>query len=226
MNPLHSWDVSVEEAAKIQDELRGRIVIQNRFSTLRTVGGADVAYSKKGNRLFGAIAVFSFPQLEWIDSTTVHGAISFPYLPGLFSFREGPILLEAFHHLKVKPDLLLFDGHGIAHPKRFGLASHLGLWLDLPTIGCARTSLLGNEKPSGPSKGDFTWVYQDGEKVGAVLRTRELVKPVFVSPGHRIDLPTSIEIVLATCLHSRIPEPLRIAHHLSQCRRLEWKEGS
>ncbi len=214
MKPLHSWEVSPEEALRIQGELRNRIVLKNKFLKVETVAGADVFYS--GNRLIGAIAVLSYPQLELIDSAMATGKMTFPYIPGLFSFREGPILLKAFDRLKVKPDLIIFEGHGIAHPRRFGLASHLGLWLNLPSIGCARTSLLKEFLLPRTSRGSLTWVYLEGEKVGAVLRTRQDVQPVFVSPGYGIDLETSVQFILSLCPKYRIPEPLRVAHRMSR----------
>lgn len=216
MKPLHCWEVSVEEAIRIQEDLRGRIVLKNRFSELKTVAGADVSYFRGETFVSGAIAVFSYPELKPIDSALATGEVSFPYISGLFSFREGPVLLRAFEGLKIKPDLILFDGHGIAHPRQFGLASHLGLWLNLPSIGCARTSLLSPYGSPETAKGSFTWIYLKGKRVGASLRTRQGVKPIFVSPGHQIDLPTSLQIVLATCQGFRIPEPLRKAHHLSR----------
>lgn len=216
MTPLHPWNVSIEEAFQIQEELRGRVVLKNRFSEVKTVAGSDVAYSRGGIFLLGAMVVLSYPELKPLDSSLASGKVTFPYLPGLFSFREGPVLLKAFDQLKIKPDLIIFDGHGIAHPRRFGLASHMGLWLDLPSVGCARTPLLKGFTSPGRSKGSFAWVYLEGEKVGAVLRTRQDVKPVFVSPGHRIDLMTSIHFILSTCRRYRIPEPLRLAHQLSR----------
>lgn len=216
MNPLHPWNVSTGEAIQIQEGLRDCIILKNPFLKVQTVGGADVAYSKNNNLLFGAITVLSFPEMKPIDEATACGEVSFPYVPGLFAFREGPVLLEAYQKLKAKPDLIIFDGHGIAHPKQFGLACHLGLWLDLPSIGCAKTPLIKAIRPPGASKGSFSWIYFEGKKVGAVLRTRQGVKPVFVSPGHRIDLTTSIRIILATCQRYRIPEPLRRAHQTAR----------
>lgn len=216
MNLLHSWEVSVEEAIRIQEDLRNHLVLKKTFSRLRTIAGADVAYSKGGASLSGAISVLSYPELEPIDSAFATGEVSFPYIPGLFSFREGPILVKAFQRLKIKPDLMVFDGHGIAHPRGFGLASHLGLWLDLPSIGCTRTPLLKDFVFPKTYKGSYSWIFLEGKKVGAVIRTRQGVKPVFISPGHRIDLLTSIQIILATCPKFRIPEPLRKAHQLSR----------
>ncbi len=216
MKPLHSWDVSAREAARIQEVLKDKISLKKDFSELKTIGGGDVAYSKKGDRLFGAIAVLSFPDMEVLDTATADGKITFSYAPGLLSFREGPILIKTFQRLKIRPDVMIFDGQGIAHPRRIGLASHLGLWLDVPSIGCAKTPLLKEFVNPGPAKGSFEWILQEGKKVGTVLRTKEKVKPLFVSPGHRIDLSTSIQLVLESCRGFRIPEPLRKAHQASR----------
>lgn len=219
---------------------------------VKTIGGGDVAYSKKGDHLFGAIVVLSFPGMKILDTATSDGKIPFPYIPTLLSFREGPILTNTFKMLKIKPDVMIYDGQGIAHPRGLGLASHMGLWLDLPSIGCAKTPLIDeftpyNPKSSGiqigdesnfkskdkekfrplvrgftgltsPSslKGSIGWIQREGKKVGAVLRTKQRVRPVFVSPGHRIDLVTSIRIVLECCQGFRIPEPLRLAHQLAK----------
>jgi deoxyribonuclease V len=215
MKPLHSWNVSVEEAIRIQEALKDRIILKKSFSKVRTVGGGDVAYSKSENLLFGAIVVLSFPYMEILDMAASDGQVPFPYIPSLLSFREGPILLKTFQRLKIKPDVIIFDGQGIAHPRGMGLASHMGLWFDLPSIGCAKTPLLDGFISPGPSKGSFEWIQKEGKKVGAVLRTKEKVKPLFVSPGHRIDLTTSIELILESCRGFRFPEPLRKAHQLS-----------
>jgi deoxyribonuclease V len=212
---LHPWKVDVKEAIRIQEDLRTQVILEKTFSDVRTIGGGDVAYSKSKNLLFGAIAVLSFPKMEMLDIAMAYGKIPFPYIPGLFSFREGPILIKAFHKLSVKPDVMIFEGQGIAHPRGFGLASHIGLWFDLPSIGCAKTPLLDEFISPGPSRGSFEWICKDGKKVGAVLRTRENVKPLFVSPGHRIDLPTSIQLVVESCKGYRFPEPLRKAHQVS-----------
>jgi len=152
MKPLHPWIVSIQQAIQIQNDLRTHLILKNTFSRLKTIGGADVAYSKDGKNLFGAMTVLSYPEMNPIDASTASGEISFPYIPGLFSFREGPILVKAFQGLRVKPDLMIFEGHGIAHPRGFGLASHLGLWLGIPSIGCARTSLLGEYQSPNISK--------------------------------------------------------------------------
>ena len=216
LKPLHSWRVNIEEAIQIQENLRSRIILKKTFSEVRTIGGADVAYPKDRNFLFGAIVVLSFPNLEIVDSATAHAKISFPYIPGLFSFREGPVLIKAFERLKMKPDVMIFDGQGIAHPRGIGLASHMGLWLHLPSIGCAKTPLLNDFITPGPLKGSFELIRREEEEVGAALRTKDKVKPVFVSPGHLIDLRTSIQIILETCQKFRMPEPLRKAHQASR----------
>ncbi len=216
MNPLHPWKVTVKEAILIQEGLKDKIILKKDFSKVETVGGGDVAYSKNGDRLFGAIAVLSFPDMGIVDMASADGKIPFPYVPGLLSFREGPILIKTFEKLKRRPDVMIFDGQGIAHPRRIGLASHIGLWLDLPAIGCAKTPLLMDFISPGLTKGSFEWIHQEGKKVGAVLRTKEKVKPLFVSPGHRIDLTTSIQLILESCRGFRVPEPLRKAHQASQ----------
>ncbi len=216
MESLHSWNVSVEEAIQIQENLSSRIILKKNFSRVRTIGGGDVAYSKKRNLLFGAIVVLSFPQMDTLDIAKAYGMVRFPYIPGLFSFREGPILIKSFQRLKTKPDIMLYDGQGIAHPRGFGLASHMGLWLDLPSVGCAKTPLVGEFTSPGSSRGSRELIRREGKEVGIVLRTKDNVKPLFVSPGHRIDLRTSIPIILKCCQEFRIPEPLRRAHHLSR----------
>ncbi len=210
---LHPWNVGIDEALRIQDHLRERIILERTFSEVRIIGGGDVAYSKDDHLLFGAFVALSFPGLEIIEIATAAGKIEFPYIPGLFAFREGPVLIECFHKLKKKPDLLIFDGHGIDHPRGIGLASHMGLWFDLPSIGCAKTPLSQEFRLPGPSRGSYELIRRKEKTAGAVLRTRERVKPVFVSPGHRIDLLTSIRFILAGCRRFRIPEPLRQAHH-------------
>jgi deoxyribonuclease V len=216
VKPLHPWNVSVEEAIQIQEALKDRIILKKTFSKVRTMGGGDVAYSKNGNLLFGAIVVLSFPDMEILDMATADGKIPFPYIPNLLSFREGPILIKTFQRLKIKADVMIWDGQGIAHPRGLGLASHLGLWFDLPSIGCAKTPLLDEFISPGPSRESFEWIQKEGKKVGAVLRTKDNVKPLFISPGHRIDLQTTIQLILESCQGFRFPEPLRKAHQATR----------
>ena len=216
MNPLHPWNVSPKEAIRIQEILKNQIILKNPSSKINAIGGGDVAYSKSENRLFGAIVVLSFPQMEILEAATCDGKVPFSYIPTLLSFREGPILIKTFQKLKTKPDLMMFDGQGIAHPRGIGLASHMGLVFDLPSIGCAKTPLLREFTSPGLPKGSYEWNRKEGKKVGAVLRTKDSVKPLFISPGHRIDLMTSIELVLESCRGFRFPEPLRKAHQASR----------
>lgn len=206
----------MEKAIQIQESLKDRIILKKTFSKVKTIGGGDVAYSKNENLLFGAIVVLSFPEMEILDTATANGNVPFPYIPGLLAFREGPILIETFQRLKLKPDIMIYDGQGIAHPRGMGLASNMGLWLDLPSIGCAKTPLLPKFISPGPLKGSFEWIRREKKKVGAVLRTRDGVKPLFVSPGHQIDLPTSNQLILDSCKGFRFPEPLRKAHQLAE----------
>jgi len=216
MKPLHSWNVTPDQATRLQERLRERLIIENGFPGIKRIGGADVGYSRDGSRLLGTMVVLSFPEMELLDVATSFGKVPFSYVPGLLSFREGPILIETFKKLRVKPDAMIFEGQGIAHPRGFGIASHLGLWLNLRSIGCTKNPLVKNFLPLALWRGSFEWIQEDGKRVGAVLRTRERVKPVFVSPGYRIDLNTSIEIILAACPKFRIPEPLRQAHRLTR----------
>jgi deoxyribonuclease V len=154
--------------------------------------------------------------MEILDTATVAGKIRFSYIPGLLSFREGPILIKTFERLRLKPDMMIYDSQGIAHPRGMGLASHMGLWLNLPSIGCAKTPLLREFTCPGPSRGNFEWIRKEGKKVGTVLRTKDGVKPLFVSPGHQIDLSTSNKLILESCKGFRFPEPLRKAHQLAE----------
>jgi len=216
MRELHSWKVDVQEAIRLQEDLRDNLILKKTFSEVRTIGGGDVTYSKNRNLLLGAIVVLSYPRMETLDISTAYGKIPFPYIPGLLSFREGPILIQIFEKLKVKPDVMVYDGQGIAHPRRFGLASHLGLWFDLPSIGCAKTPLLEGFISPGASKGSFELIRREEKEVGAVLRTKDNVKPLFISPGHRIDLLTSIQLILESCQGFRFPEPLRKAHQATR----------
>ena len=215
MKELHSWDVDVQRAVQIQETLRQQLILKNVFSKIKTIGGADVSYSN-GDHLVGTIVVFSYPDLKQVESSSVRGKTPFRYIPGLLAFREGPILIKAFQKLKANPDVMLFEGQGIAHPKGFGMASHLGLWLDIPSIGCTKTPLVATDITVGTSKGQWQPILKDGVEVGAVVRTKTNVKPVFVSPGHKIDLATSIQIILETSRDARLPEPLRRADAVSR----------
>ena len=209
---LHPWDVSYREAIRIQEKLRNNISLIDSSRKVSSIAGADVSYSKRGEEGIAAVVVLSYPDLDLLDETYVKGKVSFPYIPGLLSFREAPLLIQVFQRLQRPPDVVLYDGQGIAHPRSFGLASHMGLLLELPSIGCAKKKLVGDFGNVGPQSGSTTPLKLGGRIVGAVIRTRKGVRPVFVSPGHRIDLETSIQLVLETSRGFRLPEPLRRAH--------------
>ncbi|MBW1997011.1 MAG: deoxyribonuclease V [Deltaproteobacteria bacterium] len=212
---LHPWDVSPREAIEIQERLSGRVqILPLGRKRLRTVGGADVCLSKERGILWAGVVVLEYPGLQTVEEKSVRGEGIFPYVPGLLSFREIPVLIKAFELLDTLPDLILCDGQGIAHPRRLGLASHLGLLLDRPTIGCAKSRLVGEFKEVGTERGALSYLVHRGERVGAVLRTRRAVKPLFVSSGHKITLDQAIEIVLQCCGRYRLPEPVRQAHLL------------
>ena len=211
---LHRWDVSPEEAIEIQKRLRSQLDLQSEPEQIETVAGIDVSYDKGSDWLFAAIVVIQVRDLQILDSASATATVPFPYIPGLLSFRECPAVLEAWEKLTVKPDCLMCDGQGIAHPRRLGIASHLGLWLDLPSIGCAKSLLVGEYREPGSKRGSIEPLYHRKEHVGAILRTKNGVQPVFVSQGHKIGLKKAIEIVLACCTRYRLPEPTPQAHLL------------
>jgi len=216
---LHPWRVSYRQAVAIQESLGARLRLESLRGPVATVAGADVAYSRASHRMFAAVVVVKLPSLERVETATAVSRARFPYIPGLFTFREVPPLLKAFKRLKVRPDALLFDGHGLAHPRRFGLACHAGLLLQAPSVGCAKSRLVGTHGAVGPSRGSTADLTLDGVTVGAVLRTRPGVKPVYVSPGYLVDLPSAVTLVLTTTGRFRIPEPIRLAHQATAAMR-------
>ena len=209
---LHNWNVSLEQAKAIQLELKENIRLHKLKSPVRFVAGCDVSYSKKVEMCFATVTVFKFPEIDMVEQTEASGPINFPYVPGYLTFREAPILLNAFEHLKKLPDLVLFDGQGIAHPRQMGLAAHLGLILDLPSIGCAKSVLVGNFEQPEDIHGSWTELIYQNRIIGAVVRTRDRVKPLFVSSGFKITIDEAIEWVLRACIKYRIPEPIRTSH--------------
>jgi deoxyribonuclease V len=220
---LHRWDVTYREAAAIQDELRERLILRDDglADPVRTVAGADISYDRGSDLFFAAVVLMKYPELTLLEAASVSARVLFPYIPGLLTFREGPPLVAAFAKLRCSPDVILFDGQGIAHPRGIGLASHLGLLLDLPAIGCAKTRLVGSHKMAGEKRGEWTTLNYRDRQVGAVLRTRERVKPLFVSQGHRIGLQRAVALVLSCCRGYRVPEPVRQAHLTVNRLRLE-----
>ena len=208
---LHPWDVTPKAAVGIQNSLRNRIQLKDSFRKIRVIAGADVAFDKRSNQGYGGVIVYSFPELEEIERQGVTRPVTFPYVPGLLAFREAPILLEAFASLQTEPDMILFDGQGIAHFRRMGIATHMGIVLNKPTIGCAKSRLIGRYEEPGEDVGSCSPLIHGEETLGMVLRTRERVHPIFVSPGTKISLETSIEIVLKCSDGYRIPKPTREA---------------
>lgn len=210
----HPWDVSTAEARAIQERLREAVVREDQLEPPRYVAGTDVAFPERGVSL-GAVAVLSFPALELVEHVTLRRPTRFPYVPGLLSFREIPVLLAALARLRTTPDLLLCDGQGLAHPRRFGLASHLGVVTGLPAIGVAKSRLVGAHDEPGWERGCRTPLVHDGEIIGTVLRTRTGVRPVYVSIGHRVSLETAARYALACCTRYRLPETTRWADRLA-----------
>jgi deoxyribonuclease V len=215
----HRWDVSTSEAIEIQQALRSRVSTETEFDQVSAVAGVDV--SVKGKVARAAIVVLSFPELIPLDYSLAQRPAEFPYVPGLLTFREGPSVLAALEELQTEPDLFIFDGQGLAHPRRIGLATHLGVIIDKPAIGCAKSRLCGRYHEPDPEKGSYTHLHDDGETIGAVVRTRTNVSPVYVSIGHKVDLPTAIEYVLGCCTKYRLPETTRYAHRVAGGEKLQ-----
>jgi deoxyribonuclease V len=222
--PLHEWNLSPEEAIALQRELAKRIIREDRLGEVRHVAGVDMAINENNGMARAAVVLLSYPSLKIIEQHIYEEPVRMPYVPGLLSFREAPCVLGAFSQLRQRPDLVMVDGVGIAHPRRIGIASHLGLWLDLPTIGCAKSILTGhyNKAALGEEAGSWVPLLYNKEVIGAAVRTRTRVNPMFISLGHRISLETSIHYVLACSKGYRLPEPTRQADKLSKNN--EWQE--
>ncbi len=218
----HPLDVSVDEARRWQELLRGE-VREERFldpAVMRTVAGTDISYLRERRLALGAAVLMSYPDLEVLEVATSAVKVAFPYVPGLLSFRELPALIPALEALSTLPDLIFADGQGLAHPRGFGLACHLGVLTGLPTVGCAKSRLVGEADEPGPEVGDREPLLYEGRVVGAVLRTRENVKPLYISVGHKVDLATAVEVVLSCLRGRRLPEPQRRAHLVTgECKR-------
>jgi len=208
------WNVDPATARSIQAAMGDLVRIEDYTGEIRTVAGADVTATVDGKGLIGGFAVFRWHDFAPITTAVAAQPAAFPYIPGLLSFREIPVLLEAWNQLTEKPDLIFCDGQGIAHPRRFGLASHLGLLLKCPSIGCAKKRLIGEHQTVENIRGSWKPLFVDGEIIGAVLRTRQNVKPLFVSPGHRVGIEQAKDLVLTACTKYRLPDPIRAAHQL------------
>jgi len=211
---LHSWDLNYKQAVDLQNRLAGRV----RFVSLRKkpkiVAGLDCAFSRDGRKIFAVAVVLKLGTFEIIETKSAVRKVTFPYIPGLLSFREAPVCIAAVNKLKTEPDLFIIDGQGIAHPRRLGLAAHLGLFFDKPTVGCAKSRLTGSFKGPAVQKGCYSLLTHKGQTIGAVVRTRKNVKPVFVSVGNKCTLEDAIDVTLACMTKYRLPEPTRLAHQL------------
>jgi deoxyribonuclease V len=210
----HAWDLSEAEACALQQLLAAKVEREDRFTQINTIAGVDVAYDKNSARLIAAAVVIDAASLAVVEQVTAAGLLQFPYIPGLFSFRELPAIAEALQELKCTPDLIVCDGQGIAHPRRFGLACHVGVLFDVPTIGCGKTRLTGTHDLVGPLRGSFQPLIDRDEIVGCALRTQDHINPLFVSTGHRIALATAIRWILHLCANYRQPESTRLADQL------------
>lgn len=212
---LHPWLVSTHEAIAIQKRLRAEVVTENTLGDVRYIAGADIATSKDSPKAHAGVVVLSYPDLEVVEEQGIEDEIAFPYVPGLLTFREGPALMKVFAQLRREPDVIVFDGQGLAHPRGMGIATHMGLIFDKPTIGCAKSLLFGRYQEPDQAKGAWADLRDpQGQIIGAVVRSKNKTTPIFVSIGHRIDLPTAIHILLDCSRGFRIPEPTRLAHNL------------
>lgn len=211
---IHPFDVSLEDAKNIQNSLRAKLALNYDFplSSLRIIAGCDVAFSKDNKTAFGAVVLLDYPSMEIVEVETAETVCKFPYIPGFLSFREMEPLMLAFEKIEADPDVVFVDGQGIAHPRGFGIACHLGLLLNKPAIGCAKSRLVGTFDEPGTEKGKISPLIYNNETVGAVVRTRKNVKPIFISQGNKISLERAIEIALLCSRKYRVPEPTRLAH--------------
>ncbi len=211
---LHHWKLTPREAIELQKELRADVRIEPLTHSVKTIAGADISFNKFSNTVYAGLVVLRLPALEVIEEVGVVSETGFPYVPGLLSFRESPSVLEAWAKLKTEPDAVMFDGQGIAHPRRVGIASHVGLIVERPTLGCAKSVLVGKYEEPEKTRGAWTELIDKGEVVGAAVRTKNNVQPIFVSPGHLIDLASAINLTLQCDGGYRQPEPTRRAHLL------------
>jgi deoxyribonuclease V len=214
VNSLHKWNLSYSQALDLQRKLACKVQQTKLKNRAKLVAGLDCAFSRDGQRIIACCVVTQLPDFELVERTSAVRRAAFPYIPGLLSFREAPACIAAVERLKTEPDVFIIDGQGIAHPRRLGLAAHLGLFFDKPTIGCAKSRLTGTFESPPPQKGLYSFLKDGDEVIGAVVRTRDNVKPVFVSVGNKCRLQDAVEIVLACAVKYRLPEPTRLAHQL------------
>jgi len=215
--PLHNWNVTPKEAIEIQKKLCDQVKIEPLTKKIQLIAGCDISMNLYSTTFYGGFVVLSYPELELIDHAFVKETVTFPYIPGLLSFREIPSLLKAWEKLETKPDVIANDGIGIAHPRRIGIASHLGVLLDIPTIGCAKSVLTGVYEEPAQEPGSFSYLrdrHHPEEILGAALRTKKHVKPMFISPGHLITVDESVALIQTCVKKHRLPEPTRCAHNI------------
>ncbi|MEN2983538.1 MAG: deoxyribonuclease V [Dictyoglomaceae bacterium] len=215
---------NIKEAKKLQKFLASKVILRDTFEKIDLIGGADTSYSEKEKKILGVIVVLDFRTLNMVEISFDFHNEAFSYVPTFLSFREGLVIINSWLKLKTKPDILIIDGQGYAHPRNLGIASHIGVVLDIPTIGCAKKPLIGKFIEPGLNKGDWEPIYYKNRKIGIVLRTKNNTKPLFISPGHRISFETAMHIVLKTSIKYRLPEPIRLAHHYSKIGWLKFKE--
>ncbi len=219
------WPSTLEEAQALQEQLRAQVITDDDFGEVRTVAGVDAGYEDEGRTARAVVVVLAYPSLEPLDYSVARRPATFPYVPGFLSFREGPAVIAALEGLRAAPDLLICDGQGIAHPRRLGIASHIGVVTGLPAIGCAKSILVGRHDPVPDERGAWVPLVHRGEQIGAALRTRQGVKPVFISVGHRVSLPRAIQIVMSCTTKYRLPEPTRTADGLASHGRIPAIRG-
>ncbi len=215
MPTIDGHDDQIAAAIAEQQALRARVVLRDAFGELRVVAGVDAGFEQDGAVIRAAVVALRFPELTPVDYALVRQPVTFPYVPGLLAFREAPAIIAALDQLGALPDLVICDGHGIAHPRRCGIACHIGVLLDIPTIGCAKQRLFGRFALPPPERGARSPIYDGHEQIGWVLRTRAGAQPVFVSPGHRVSLDRAPELVMACTTRFRLPETTRFAHRLA-----------
>ncbi len=210
-NFIHPWNLSEKEALVLQSDIARKVIKEDMLNDIRYVGGVDVAYDKHSDKLFSAVVILDVNSLEVVETEIAEDTVQFPYIPGLFSFRELPPIAKALQQLSITPDVIICDGHGLAHPRRAGLSCHLGVLFDVPTIGCGKARLIGETAEIGIKRGDYAPLIDNKETIGNVLRTQDNIKPVYVSIGHRISLQTACNWVLKLSPNFRLPETTRRA---------------
>jgi deoxyribonuclease V len=221
ITPLHDWNLSPKQAIELQKQLRYEVIAEDKFDLpVKTVAGIDLGYDVKNDTSRAVVVVLSFPELELLESSEARLPIQFPYVPGLLSFRETPVAIKALEKLNLTPDVILCDGQGLAHPRRFGIACHIGIIADIPTIGVAKSLLVGKYENLGEERGSTAPLMHKGAQVGAALRTKNKVQPVFVSGGHRVSLPTATDLVLQCAPKYRLPETTRLADKMASYRKI------